>query len=72
LLQISLSWNDYASWPYLQIRSGSGDVLSIIFWVYKFGIDIDLMGRTWSWDYLENIEIDTSLDDVDPTIGLTE
>ena len=72
LLQISLSWNDYASWPYLQIRSGSGDVLSILFWAYKFGIDIDFMGRTWKWDYLEDNEFDTSLDDVDPTIGLTE
>jgi hypothetical protein len=56
LLQISLSWNDYASWPYLQIKSGTGDVLSIIFWVYKFGIDVDLMGRTWRWDYLEEVD----------------
>jgi hypothetical protein len=56
LLQISLSWNDYASWPYLQIKSGTGDVLSIIFWVYKFGINVDLMGRTWRWDYLEEVD----------------
>lgn len=56
LLQISVSWNDYVSWPYLQIKSGSGDVLSIIFWVYKFGFDIDFMGRTWNWDYLDKID----------------
>ena len=56
LLQVSVSWNDYPSWPYLQMRSGSGDVLSIIFWVYKFGLDIDLMGRTWRWDYLEEVD----------------
>ena len=33
LLQVSVSWNDYASWPYLQIRSGSGDLISIVFWL---------------------------------------
>ena len=56
LLQVSVSWNDYPSWPYLQIKSGTGDVLSILFWAYKFGIDIDLMGRTWRWDYLEEVD----------------
>ena len=56
LLQVSVSWNDYPSWPYLQIKSGTGDVLSILFWAYKFGLDIDLMGRTWRWDYLEEVD----------------
>jgi hypothetical protein len=72
LLQVSVSWNDFPSWPYLQIKSGTGDVLNILFWAYKFGIDITILGRTWSWDYLEDNEFDTSLDDVNPTIGLTE
>ncbi len=62
LLQLSVSWNDYPSWPYLQIKSGSGDVLSILFWAYKFGFDIDLMGRTWRWDYLEDLEVDEEED----------
>ena len=72
LLQISISWNDYPSWPYLQIKSGTGDVLDILFWAYKFGIDVTILGRTWSWDYLKDIEFDTSLDDVDGNIGVRE
>jgi len=55
LLQISVSWNDYPSWPYLQIKSGTGDVLDILFWVYKFGIDVTILGRTWNWDYMEEL-----------------
>ena len=51
LLQLSVSWNDYPSWPYLQIKSGSGDVLSILFWAYKFGFDIDFISRTWTVYY---------------------
>jgi hypothetical protein len=58
LLQISVSWNDYPSWPYLQIKSGTGDVLDILFWAYKFGIDITILGSSWCWDHLEDIEVD--------------
>jgi hypothetical protein len=58
LFQLSVSWNDYPSWPYLQIKSGSGDVLSILFWAYKFGFDIDFISRTWSWDHLEELDED--------------
>ena len=64
LLQISISWNDYPSWPYLQIKSGTGDVLNVLFWAYKFGIDITILGRSWCWDYLENIEVDEKEEDV--------
>lgn len=60
LLQISISWNDYPSWPYLQIKSGTGDVLDALFWVYKFGIDVTILGRTWSWDYLEDLDCEES------------
>jgi hypothetical protein len=56
LFQFSVSWNDYPSWPYLQIKSGTGDVLSILFWAYKFGIDVTILGRSWCWDYLEKGE----------------
>jgi hypothetical protein len=56
LLQISISWNDYPSWPYLQIKSGTGDVFDLLFWAYKFGIDITILGRTWSWDHLNNLD----------------
>ena len=49
LFQSSVSWNDYPSWPYLQIKTGNGSVLSIIFWAYKFGFDIGILERTWDW-----------------------
>ena len=58
LLQISLSWNDYASWPYVQIKSGTGDVLDVMFWVYRFGIDVTILGRSWRWDYIDQIDVD--------------
>jgi len=58
VLQFSVSWNDYTSWPYIQITSGSGTALGILFWAYKFGFDIDLLSRTWSWDHLENLDED--------------
>jgi len=56
LLQASVSWNDYPSWPYLQIKSGSGSTLSILFWAYKFGFDIGLIERTWNWNRSEELD----------------
>jgi len=56
LLQLSVSWNDYPSWPYIQIKSGSGSTLSILFWAHKFGLDVDILSRTWNWNYLENVD----------------
>ena len=50
LLQVSASWNDCAGWPYIQIQSGGGTVLSILFWAHKFGFDLDFISRTWNWD----------------------
>ena len=58
VLQVSVSWNEYPSWPYLQIKSGSGTMLSILFWAYKFGFDIDIFGRTWNWDYMNQVKED--------------
>ena len=58
LLQISISWNDFPSYPYLQIKSGTGDVLDILFWVHKFGLDVTILGRTWNWDFMEDIQWD--------------
>lgn len=63
LLQISVSWNDYPSWPYIQIKSGTGDVLDVLFWAYKFGIDVTILGRTWSWDYIDQLEWDKEEND---------
>jgi hypothetical protein len=56
LFQVSVSWNDYPSWPYLQIKSGSGSTLSILFWAYKFGLDLDILSHTWRWDYMDNLD----------------
>ena len=56
LLQVSVSWNYFTSFPYVQIKSGSGSLLSIIFWAYKFGMDVDIFSRTWKWDYINSIE----------------
>ncbi len=53
LFQGSVSWNDYASWPFIQIKSGNGSTLSIMFWAYKFGFDIGFLERSWNWDYMD-------------------
>lgn len=47
LFQISLSWNDFSGWPYIQISSGCGRMISILFWVYKFGLSIDIFAPNW-------------------------
>ena len=57
LLQVSVSWNDEPSWPYIQITSGSGTVLGVLFWGYKFGFDIDILSRTWNWDYMREEDV---------------
>ena len=38
---------EYPGWPFLQIQSGSGALISIIFNVYKFGISVGIFDRTW-------------------------
>ena len=72
LFQASVSWMDYPSWPYLQIKSGTGSTLSILFWAYKFGFDIGFIERTWNWDYMKDIDFDASLDDVDGNTEVKE
>jgi len=57
LLQVSVSWSDYPSWPYIQISSGNNGLLSILFWGHKFGFDIDVISRTWSWGHLEEMDL---------------
>jgi hypothetical protein len=58
LLQASVSWNDYAGWPFIQIKSGTGTLLSIMFWVYKFGFDIGVCEHSWNFEYLEELDIE--------------
>ena len=58
LFQASISWMDFPSWPYLQIKSGTGSTLSILFWAYRFGFDIGIIERTWNWDYIQDIDVE--------------
>jgi hypothetical protein len=62
LLQASVSWNDYPSWPYIQITFGSNGLLGILFWAYKFGLDIDFCSRTWNWDHLTELDEEDTLE----------
>ena len=52
LLQASVSWNDYPSYPYLQVYLGNGTLFGVLFWCWKFGFDVDILRRTWNFDYL--------------------
>ena len=59
LLQVSVSWNDYAGLPYLQITMGSNGLFGLLFWAYKLGFDVSLLSRTWRWDrFNENEKYD--------------
>jgi hypothetical protein len=58
LLQVSVSWMDQPCSPYIQMSCGNGHLLSILFWAYKFGFDIDLLSRTWRWNHLEKMDED--------------
>jgi len=55
LLQVSVSWNDSPSWPYLQVTSGSNGLFGFLFWAHKFGLDIDILSRTWRWDFRQEL-----------------
>jgi hypothetical protein len=59
LIQLSLSWNDYPSWPYVQITLGSGKLLGGMFWVYKLGFDVDFFSYTWNLKYLKDEDEET-------------
>jgi hypothetical protein len=56
LLQTSVSWNDYPSWPFAQIKSGMGSLLSIMVCVYKLGFDVDVFSNTWNFEYLNELD----------------
>lgn len=58
LIQASFSYNDFPGWPYLQLTIGSNGLFGFLFWVWKLGISIDIFSRTWSWDYLEDLDVE--------------
>ena len=61
LLQASVSWNDFPSWPYIQIKSGMGTLLSIMVCVYKLGFDIGFCEHTWNFEYLNELDVEEEL-----------
>ena len=56
LIQASVSWNDFASWPYVQVRTGMGSLLSIMVCVYKLGLDAGFCEYTWNFEYLNELD----------------
>ena len=48
LFQGRVSWCEYPGSPYLRIEIGRNGLVSIWFQVYKFGLNIGLLERTWS------------------------
>jgi len=51
LLQASFTLCEYPSLPYVQITSGMGGLFSAIIQVYNIGFDIDLVSRTYRYNY---------------------
>ncbi len=45
--QLSLDWNDYGGWPYLQMSAGMGRAFSFLLSVGRLGISFDIAGYTW-------------------------
>jgi len=58
LLQASVSWNEYPSWAFVQVKSGMGTLLSIMVCVYKLGFDIGVCERTWNFEYLNELDVE--------------
>ena len=56
LLQASVSWNDFPSWPYIQVKSGMGTLLSLMVCIYKLGGDVGLCENTWNFEYLNELD----------------
>lgn len=56
LLQVSISWSDYAGFIYLQITAGSSGLLGFIFWLGRFGIDFSVLSRTYDFDYFKSAD----------------
>jgi len=58
LLQASVSWNEYPSWAFVQVKSGMGTLLSIMVCVYKLGFDIGVCEHTWNFEYLNDLYVE--------------
>lgn len=50
ILQLSVSYDDYRSWPYGQITFGSNSIFGVLLAVHRFSFALDLLGYEWCWD----------------------
>lgn len=57
LFQASISWNDYGGFPYLQVTMGSNGLLGFLFCLGKFGVDFDILSRTYNFDYYKKEDV---------------
>jgi hypothetical protein len=53
--QGNIGWNDFASWPYINLKSGTGSLLSFTLWVHRLNIELGFIERTWNWDFLKDV-----------------
>jgi len=56
LLQFSFGWMEFPSNLYVQVTIGSGGLFGLIFMLYKFSFDLDILSRTWDWNYMKEWE----------------
>ena len=61
VFQIAVSFDDYASWPYIQLTAGSNGLLGMLLAVHRFSLSFDLIAHTWNYNYLQDAE-ETYLD----------
>ena len=47
LLQLSVSYCEFASWPYLQITMGQNSLFGTFCYFWRLGFDFTILGRTW-------------------------
>lgn len=47
LFQVSVGWSDWSGCPYLQIHTGQGSLLNVLFWVGKLNLEFGIVERLW-------------------------
>jgi hypothetical protein len=47
---MSVDWHEYPSGFYLQVSFGNNRLLDILFWCWKLGAAVELLGCTWRTD----------------------
>jgi len=47
VLQVSIGWCDFPSNPYLRLELGQSRLFGLVFFIYKFSFNIDILSQTW-------------------------